>query len=145
MMSIGGGGGAVLEIENPALTACVLIKMNETPRLSYSLNDNASVVSSAAALSDAATLEPQLSENGGAVPAASSELPAAPSLGSAPSTGPVPSLRMDSILMLSAPGEGRGTQRTGTFTSSLLIYITSCFGCSCLAMPWVSEWDRSSM
>ncbi|KAM3569263.1 hypothetical protein VYU27_008634 [Nannochloropsis oceanica] len=44
-------------------------------------------------------------------------------------TGPNPSSPNSKATSTSPP-------RTGTYTSSTLIYITSCFGASCLGMPW---------
>jgi len=74
------------------------------------------------------------------VPSELSEVPAVEggrmsSLVSAPSVGLA---RRASASMISGPGAGTSPPRTGTLVSSALIYITCCFGCSCLTMPWVS-------
>lgn len=68
-----------------------------------------------------------------------SKVSVTPTIASAPSVAQL-AARKQSATMLSGPGAGAGEpQCTGTFASSCMIYVTSCFGCSCLAMPWVSK------
>lgn len=100
----------------------------------YSLNypDEEEVVSGGpqevSMLEEAAALEAKLSEASGRAAAAS-----------ASAVTPTLSKRQSSVVsMMSvrADGGAAAPPSTGTYLSSTMIYITSCFGCSCLAMPW---------
>lgn len=75
-------------------------------------------------LEEAAALEAKLSDAGGRASAVT----------------PTLSRRQTSVVsMMSVPASGAAAAalpRTGTHLSSTLIYVTSSFGCSCLAMPW---------
>lgn len=101
----------------------------------YSLNDlDEGMAPSISILEDAAALEVKLSEAG-------AETVPSPALAAVPTLS-----KRESVSMLSVPGGGgaavaAAAPRTGTFVSSAMIYITSCFGCSCLTMPWA--WARS--
>lgn len=52
-----------------------------------------------------------------------------------------PSVRVaaaPSASMISGPAAGTAPPRSGTLLSSALLFITCCFGCSCIGVPWVS-------
>lgn len=99
----------------------------------YSLNypdDEEEVVPGApqevSMLEEAAALEAKLSDAGGRAAAASAVTPTL-------------SKRQTSVVSMISVPAGKGAAappRTGTYLSSTLIYVTSSFGCSCLAMPW---------
>lgn len=57
------------------------------------------------------------------------------------SVSSAPSVRVaaaPSASMISGPAAGTAPPRSGTLVSSALLFITCCFGCSCIGVPWVS-------
>lgn len=117
----------------------------------HSLNDDhePEALHDASVHAEPAALEAQATADHPAVlerPVVSAKAASVVSITSAPSVQGGYVGRQASVSLLSGPGgvkEG-APPRTGTYVSSTMIYITSCFGCSCLAMPWVRKGGKTS-